>query len=161
MGPPKTTTNLFFLFFAPYFDSRNDATASSPIVNVLHSLSPDYIPLIGPTLDWLLCLPIYSKQSKVKAPTLSLFLFFRRSIRPPQMAGKRPPPHVPPGCIASPTSHPPPTSSFGWLLHSFIKWQPPKTVAPPISQFFYGCHWGAPIKLLHSSEPKPGHSVPE
>ncbi len=113
-----------------------------------------------PTLGWLLCLPIHWKPSKIKAPSLSLFLSLRRSIRHPQMMGKRPPLHVLPCCIASPTSHPPPKSSFGGLLCSFIEWQPPKTDAPSISQFFAGCHWGAPIKLFHHSEPKPVRRVP-
>ena len=77
-----------------------------------------------------------------QGPVALSFLFLRRSIRPPQMMGKRPPLHVPPCRIASPTSHPPPKSSFGWLLRSFIEWQPPKTDAPSISQFFAACHLG-------------------
>ncbi len=82
----------------------NDATASTPIINVLRSLSKDYIPSIVPTLGWFLCPPIHWKPSKIKAPSLSLFLFLCCSIRPPQMMGKRPPLHVPPCRIASPTT---------------------------------------------------------
>ena len=74
--------------------------------------------------------------------------------------GKRPPLHFPPCRIASPTSHPPPKSSFGWLLRSFIEWQPPKTDALSISQLFAGCHWGAPIKLFRHSEAKRVRRVP-
>ena len=63
-GPPKTTTKFVILFFSPKFDSRNDATASTPIINVLRSLSQGYIPSIVPTLGWLLCPPIHWKPSK-------------------------------------------------------------------------------------------------
>ncbi len=35
----------FIYFFAPYFNSRNDATASSPIVIALRVVSPNFIPL--------------------------------------------------------------------------------------------------------------------
>ena len=53
--------------------SRNDATASTIIINVLRSFSPDYIPSIVPTLGWLLFPPIHWKPSKIKALLLSLF----------------------------------------------------------------------------------------
>ena len=79
-------------------------TASTPIVNVLHTISPEYISSIGPTLSWLIYPPIHWKPSKIKAPKLNLFLFFCPSIRPPQTTGKCPPPHVPP--VASPLQHP-------------------------------------------------------
>ena len=46
------------------------------------------------------------------------------------------------------------------MLCLLKKWRPPKTDAPPISQFFDGCHWGAPIKGSCHSEPKPGQRAP-
>jgi hypothetical protein len=48
-----------------------------------------------------------------------------------------------------------------WLLRSFIKWQPPKTMDPPISHFFYGCHLGTPINLFRCSDPEPERLAPE
>jgi hypothetical protein len=62
------------------------------------------------------------------------------------MKGKHPPSHVPPCRVSSPMPPPPPTPSFGWLLCIIIEWRPPKPSAPPISQFFDGCHFGAPNK---------------
>ena len=61
---------------------------------------------------------------------------------------------------------PPPSSTswkqlFGWLLCFFFEWQPPKTDAPSISQFFAGCHWGTPIKGFRHSKPEPVRRVPE
>jgi hypothetical protein len=47
------------------------------------------------------------------------------------------------------------------LLHFFIKWLPPKTVDPPISDFFDGCHLGAPINQFSCSNPEPWRSAPE
>ena len=55
---------------------------------------------------------------------------------------------------------PPPQPTFGWLLCLFTKWRPPKTDAPPISQFFDGCHWGSPIKGSCHSKPEPGQRLP-
>ena len=72
----------------------------------------------------------------------------------------RPPPRVPPVRIASPTHPPPPTPSFGWLLHISIKRQPPKTGTPPISQFFHGGHLGAQNKGTKRSVRKPGRRAP-
>ena len=122
-----------FLFFCPKSDGQKDFMASSPIAIALRSVSPKCILTIGPLFGWLLHLSIHWKPSKIEAPSLSLFLFLRRSIRPPQMMGKRPPLHVPPGRIASLTSHPPPTPSFGWLLRLPVKWRPSKAGAPPVS----------------------------
>ena len=55
---------------------------------------------------------------------------------------------------------PPPQPTFGWLLCILTKRRPPKTNAPPISQFFDGCHWGAPIKGSCRSEPETGRRAP-
>ena len=161
-GPPKTTTNFVFLIFCPLFRWPNRCASV-----LLHRQRPA-LPFttlysVDCANSWLVVVSPHPLEAiKNRGPvTLSLFLFFRRSIRPPQMTGKRPPPHVPPSRVASPTSHPPPTSLFGWLLRSFIEWQPPKTDAPPISQFFDGCHWGAPIKGSRRSKPEPGRLAPE
>ncbi len=74
----------FIYFFAPKFDGRNDATASSPIMIFLRAVLPNFIPLLRPTFGWLLCPSIQWKPSKPKAPSLSLFLFFVCSIRRPK-----------------------------------------------------------------------------
>ena len=103
--------------------------------------------------------PVEAIENLVGPVALSI-LFLHRSIRPPQMMGKRPPLHVPPCRIASLSFHPPPKQSFGWLLCFFFEWQPPKIDAPSISQFFAGCHWGTPIKGFHHSKPEPVRRVP-
>ena len=51
----KARRILFYIFFATYFYGGNDATASSPIGITLHAVSPNYIPLLRPSLSWLLC----------------------------------------------------------------------------------------------------------
>jgi hypothetical protein len=65
----------FIYFLAPKFDGQNNTTASSPIVIVLHTIPPNYIPLLRPTFGWLLCPLIQWKPLKPKALLLSLFLF--------------------------------------------------------------------------------------
>jgi hypothetical protein len=71
--PPKLRRILFYLFFAPYFDGRKDATTSSSIVIALCAISSHYIPLIWPFLGWLLPFPIHWKPPKLMAPLTSLF----------------------------------------------------------------------------------------
>ena len=73
---------------------------------------------------------------------------------------KRPPPRVPPVRIASPKPPPPPTPSFGWLSRLFFKWRPPKTGAPPITQFVDGRHFGAPNKGTKRRAREPGRRAP-
>ena len=61
--------------------------------------------------------------------------------------------------ITNPTPLPlPPT--YGWLSYSPIEWQPPKAGALPISHFFDGCHFGAPIKGISCSKREPGRPAP-
>jgi hypothetical protein len=150
----------FIYFFAPKFDGQNDATASSPIVIVLRAFPPNFIPLLRPTFGWLLCPPIQWMPSKPKAPLLSLFLFLVRSICHPKQqvnvlttrsASAAPPLQRPP---------PPQPPTYGWLSYSPIDWQPPKAGAPPISHFFDGSHFGAPIKGISCSKREPGRPAP-
>ncbi len=150
----------FIHFFAPKFDGQNDTTASSPIVIVLRTVPPNYIPLLRSTFGWLLCFPIQWKPSKPKASSLTLFLFFVRSIcRPKRRVYVLTTRSTP---AASPLQCPPPLlpPTYGWLSYSPIKWQPPKAGAPPISHFFDGCHFDAPIKGISCSEREPGRPAP-
>jgi hypothetical protein len=150
----------FINFFAPKFEGQNNTTASSPIMIVLHAIPPNYIPLFRPTFGWLLCSPIQWKPSKPKAPLLSLFLFFVRSIcRPKQWVNVLTTPSAP---AASPLQRPPPPPppTYGWLLYSPIKWQPPKAGALSISHFFDGCRFGSPIRGISCSEHEPSRPAP-
>ena len=76
--------------------------------------------------------------------------------------GDRPTINQTPSLTRSARSHrlsnapPPPTLSFGWLLHRPTEQQPSKTDAPPISQFFDGRHFGAPNKGTKRSARQPG-----
>jgi hypothetical protein len=73
---------------------------------------------------------------------------------------KRPPPHVLPIRIASPMPPLPTNPSFGCLLRVPSKWRPPKTGAPPISQFVDGHHFGAPNKGTKLCAREPGRWAP-
>ena len=55
---------------------------------------------------------------------------------------------------------PPPKPSFGWLSRLIFKWRPPKTGAPPITQFVDGRHFGAPNKGIERSAREPGRRAP-
>jgi len=134
--------------------------ASSPIAIALRAVSPYYNPTLRLLLGWLLCPPIQKKPSKSEAPSPSLFLFFSSLHSPPKAMSKRPPPRVPPVLIASPTSIPPPSTSFGWLLHRSNEQRPSKTGAPPVSQFFDGRHFDAPNKGKTRSAREPGRLAP-
>jgi hypothetical protein len=115
-----------------------NTAASSPIVIVLRTIPPNYIPSLRPTFEWLLCPPIQWKPTKPKALLLSLFLFFVRSIcRPKQWV------NILTTRIAlalSPLQCPPPPlpPTYGWLLYSPIEWQPPKAGTLPIAHFLMG-----------------------
>jgi hypothetical protein len=118
------------------------------------------MPTIRLTFGWLLRSPMQQEPSNCKAPSPSIYFFNLSLYSPPETMGTRPPPRVPPIRIASPTPIPPPIPSFGWLLHISIKRQPPKTGAPPISQFFHGGHFGAQNKGTKRSARKPGRRAP-
>jgi len=118
---------------------------------------PHTIAWSGSTFGWLLCLSIHWKPSKLMAPTLSQFIIFCVALFDPQMTGKR---LVLPRCFSSPTSHPPRTPSFGWLLHQPIKQKLPKTSTPPISQFFDGFDLGVPNEGIRRSAHEPGRGAP-
>ena len=90
-------------------------------------------------------------------PSLSLF---RRPIRRPKTAGK-----ILPTRSASVASHqilPPPASADLRLFFVSIdkRWSP-KVAAPPISQFFDGCPFGAQNKWKESGENEPRPLAPE
>jgi hypothetical protein len=109
---------------------------------------------------WLLCPPIQKKPSKSEAQSPSLFLSFSSLHSPSKAMSNRPPLRVPPVIIASTTSIPPPTSSFGWLLCRTIEQRPSKTGAPPVSQIFDGRHFDAPNKGKTRSAREPGRPAP-
>ena len=135
-------------------------TASSQIVFALRATSPKYTPKIRPTLGWLLRLAIQQSHRNLR-PHRPLFLLFFPSLHsPPETMGKRPPPRVTPVRIASPVPLPPQTPSIGWLSCLPFKWRPPKTGAPPISQFVDGRHFGAPNKGIERSAREPGRRAP-
>ena len=95
---------------------------------------------------WLLRLPIQRKPPKLKAPSLSLFLFFPSLNSSPKTTSKRPPDTFRPGRVSSQTLFSPPTLSFGWLLCFLTKQRPPKAKTPSPSLFFDGLCFDAPNK---------------
>ncbi len=107
------------------------------------------------------CVPQLNRSHRNRRPHRPLyFLFFSSLHLPPDSMGKRPPPRVSPIRIASPTPHPPSNPSFGWLSRLIFKWRPPKTGAPPISQFVDGRHFGAPNKGTKRRAREPGRRAP-
>jgi hypothetical protein len=97
---------------------------------------------------------------EIRGPiALSIFIFFV-----PQFATRND------GQTSSPTrsarsnrlseAPPPPKPSFGWLSRLIFKWRPPKTGAPPITQFVDGRHFGAPNKGIERSAREPGRRAP-
>jgi hypothetical protein len=107
------------------------------------------------------CVPQLNRSHRNRRPHRPLFFnFFRRSIRhlirwtnvlPHAFRPFESPLQSPP---------PPPTPSFGWLSRLFFKWRPPKTGAPPITQFVDGRHFGAPNKGTKRRAREPGRRAP-
>ena len=87
------------------------------------------------------------------------FLFFRPSIRHPN-DGQTSSPMRSARSNRLSKAPPPPTPSFGWLSRFIFKWRPPKTGAPPISQFVDGRHFGAPNKGTKRRAREPGRRAP-
>ena len=155
--PPQATTNFVaFIFFALKSDGRKDSMASSPIVIALRAASPIYTLLpMRPVFGWLLRHPKQQEPSKSMSPPPSLFFLFLRSIcHPKRWANVLPHAFRP---FESPLqSPPPPTPSFRWLSRFIFNWRPPKTGAPPITQFVDGRHFGALTRVPNAARASPG-----
>ena len=96
---------LFYNFSPPI--SMAEAIQQRPIPSsiALRSLSHNCILSLTPTFGWLLCPSIQQKPSKLKAPPLSLFLFFLTLNSPPKTTSKLPSYAF--RLIASPLQHTP------------------------------------------------------
>jgi hypothetical protein len=94
--------------------------------------------------------------------SIALSIFYLSLYLLPKMMGTRPLPRHAFCPFASPLQclPLPPTPLFSWLLHITTKRQPPKTGAPPISQFFHGRHFGAQNKETKRSARAPGRRSP-
>ncbi len=158
--PPKATTNFGIFIFLPEIRwlERLDGVLSY-CRRPARRLSQEYT---NDMADFRLVVVSSHPEGAIELQgpiALSIFIFLPLYLRPKTM-GTHPPPRVPPVRIASPTPPPPSAPSFGWLLHISIENQPPKTSAPPVSQFFHGCHFGAHNKGTKRSARKPGRRAP-
>jgi hypothetical protein len=86
--------------------------------------------------------------------------FFRPSIRHPKRWANVLPHAFRPFASPLQSSPPPPTPSFSWLSRFPFEWRPPKTGAPPITQFVDGRHSGAPNKCIEGSAREPRRWAP-
>jgi hypothetical protein len=120
-GPPKTTTNFGFLIFCPLIQQQKQCNSILP-----HHQRPA-LPL--PRLysfdcanSWLVVVSLHPLEAiENQGPVALSVLIFSSLYSTTPNDGQTSSPHVPPGRVASPTSHPPPTSLLGWLLRSFIE----------------------------------------
>jgi hypothetical protein len=98
--PPRAEVHFCSWFFTllNLMAHPNNEIMSRPIVIVLRAFSPSYIPLLRPTLGWLLCPPLQWQPSKPKALSFSLFLFFGRSIQSSKQWDNISPPCYSPAC---------------------------------------------------------------
>jgi len=90
-----------------------------------------------------------------KATMYFFILFFPSRKSSPQTMGRRPRIHPYPTRASSPTTSPPRTPTFGWLLCSPMKWRPSKAQAPSLSLFFDASPFGAPNKGADDGERTP------
>jgi hypothetical protein len=107
------------------------------------------------------CVPQLNKSHRNQRPHRPLyFSFFRPSSRRLKRWTNVLPHAFRPFESPLQSPPPPPTPSFGWLSRLFFKWRPPKTGAPPITQFVDGRHFGAPNKGIERSAREPGRRAP-
>ena len=138
--PPKPTTNfMIYIYLSLNLMDKTMGQRPPPSLLPCAPSHPMYIPTIRSLFGWLLRTPIQQKPLKSEAPSPSLFSHFSLLYPSPKRMSKPPPPRVTLVRISSPTLPPPPTPSFGWLLHQTIKQRPSKTGVLPVSQFF---DWG-------------------
>jgi hypothetical protein len=143
-------------FFCHTIPRPKQVDSVLPRVLLRSSLLSD-VPPAACTVFWLVvvCIHLMAAHYGKGSTHLSIFIYWLLNSTPQTMVT----PHVPPQLHHLPL--PPPTLSFGWLSHSFIKWRPPKVEAPPTSLFFDQFCFGAPDKGTSCSGHKPGHRAPE
>ena len=137
-------------------------TASSPIATALRVASPrpNILHRYG-RLSVGCCFLLCSRSHRNHRPHRPLyFYFFRPSIRHQKRWANVLPHALRPFESPLQSPPPPPTPSFGWLSRFSFKWRPPKTGAPPITQFVDGRHFGAPNKGIERSAREPGRRAP-
>ena len=157
---PLTATECIFSFHFSSLESPSKTTGNCPPRTFCRGRIASQIPAPSLVLFLVGCCVFSANDGRLKLRLGPSLYFFRRPICRPKRQEK-----VLPTRSASVASHhqrppPPPQPNFGWLLCLLKKRRPPKTDAPPISQFFDGCHWGAPMKRSCHSEPKPGRRAP-
>ena len=115
-GCLKPRRILLYLFFWPEFRWPKRLDSVLPYRHrPAHHLSIIY-PSVTAAFQLVVVSSHPAKAIEIRGP-ISNSIFILSSLHsPPKAMSKRPPPRVPPVCIASPTPIPPPTPLFGWLL---------------------------------------------
>ena len=132
---------------------------SSPNFPPRPNLVPNTILIACTVFGWLL-FKVVARGGRLRptpGPFLSLFLVAPFAA---QNDRKKFSPRVPPRLHLIESPPPPPQPTSGWLLCLLTKRRPPKVAAPPISQFFDGCPFGAQNKGKESGENEPRPLAP-
>ena len=156
---PLTATECIFSFHFLSLESPSKTTGNRPPRTFCHGRIASQIPTPSLVLFLVCCCVVSANDGHLKLRLGPSLYFFVAPFAAPNDR-KKSSPRVPPRSRLITNLPPPPQPNFGWLLCLLKKRRPPKTDAPPISQFFDGCHWGAPIKGSCHSEPKPGRRAP-
>ena len=157
---PLTATECIFSFHFSSLGSPSKTTGNRPPRTFCRGRIASQIPAPSLVLFLVGCCVVSANNGRLKLRLSPSLYFFVAPFAVPNDR-KKSSPHIPPRSRLITNAPPlPPQPNFGWLLCLLKKRRPPKTDAPPISQFFDGCHWGAPIKGSCHSEPKPGRRAP-
>jgi hypothetical protein len=89
--------------------------------------------------------------------TYFILIIFCCSVQQPKRQANIATHTLHPGRVSSRIPSPPPTLSFGWMLHKIIEWWPPKADTLSLSLFFYRLHFGTPMKDRRAARAHPTH----
>ena len=156
---PFTATECILSFHNLSLKLPSKTTGNRPPQTFCHGRVASRIPAPLLVLFWFGCCVVSANGGRLKLRLGPSLYFFVAPFAGPNNR-KKSSPRVPPRSRLVTNTLPSPQSPFGWLLCLLTKRRPPKTDAPPISQCFDGCHWGAPIKGSCRSEPDPGRRAP-
>ena len=156
---PSTAVECIFSFYFSALEYSSKSTGNrSPPTFRRGRISSQY-PTHHWYCIWLVVVLVWLGAAAQDRGPVPLSLFFVAPFAA-QDDRKRFSQRVPPRSRLMKLPPPPPQPTFGWLLCLLTKRRPPKVEAPPISQFFDGCHFGAQNKGKESGENEPRPLAP-